>query len=61
MCKGEWLTVIKNIGVDFVFDDGIVNRMSGEQLSAWVELTVYMSEYPSCMGLSNHALLICRK
>ena len=55
------LTVLKNIGVDFLQNSGIINNMTDEQFEAWLELSDFMVNSPSCTGLSCHALLICRK
>lgn len=55
------LGVIKNVGVDFIFNKKHINKMNDEQFDAWMELSDYMCNSPSCTGLSNHALLICRK
>lgn len=35
--------------------------MPEETFAAWRELTDFLCSHPSCTGLSNHALLICRK
>jgi len=59
--KSHGLTVLKNVGVDFVFKDKFINDMSEEQLEAWMGLSDYMCDSPRCAGLSNHALIICRK
>jgi SAM-dependent methyltransferase len=55
------LTVLKNVGVDFVFNEKVVNGMDSKQFEAWMELTDYMFESPSCTGLSNHTVIVCRK
>lgn len=54
------LSVLKNVGINFSCGTNIINAMSDEKLSAWMELSDFMSESPSCTGVSNHALLICR-
>lgn len=54
------LKVIKNVGVNFAFNASTVNSMSDEQLEAWMELSDYMSNSPSCTGVSSHSLLICK-
>nr|WP_183582983.1 class I SAM-dependent methyltransferase [Paenibacillus rhizosphaerae] len=54
------LTVIKNVGVDFSFCAKAINAMSDEQLEEWMVLSDVMSQSPSCVGVSNHALLICQ-
>ncbi|WP_200411795.1 class I SAM-dependent methyltransferase [Virgibacillus salexigens] len=54
------LTVIKNVGVDFSFCATAINAMSDKQLEDWMVLSNVMSQSPSCVGVSNHALLICK-
>lgn len=54
------LSVIKNVGINFTCSTDIINNMSEDQLNAWMELSDFMSESPSCIGVSNHALLICK-
>jgi len=55
------LEVLKNCGVDFLFAANAINNMSEEQFECYWELADRMSESRSCVGLSNHALLVCRK
>jgi len=55
------LTVVKHVGVDFTLFVNVINNLPEERLAAWMELTDRMSESPSCVGLSNHALMLCRK
>jgi 2-polyprenyl-3-methyl-5-hydroxy-6-metoxy-1,4-benzoquinol methylase len=55
------LKKIKNAGMDFLLAEGAVNTMSEEQFECWREISDRMSDSESCTGLSNHALLICRK
>lgn len=59
--KVHGLAVLKNVGVDFTFDDKLINEMSDEQYEAWMVLSDYIITSESCAGLSNHSLLICRK
>jgi Methylase involved in ubiquinone/menaquinone biosynthesis len=54
-------SVAENRGLDFFFMFSAVNGMSGEQLECYAELADRMSESRSCVGLSNHALLICAR
>lgn len=58
--KKHGLSVLENVGIDFAFGTNIINAMSEEQLEAWMVLSDFMSASPSCTGVSNHALLICR-
>ena len=54
------LRLIQNAGVDVILSRNI-ERMSEEQWACYVELAEAALEYPSCTGMSNHALMICRK
>ncbi len=58
--KSHGLKVLENAGIDFAFGTDIINAMSEEQLDVWMVLSDFMSVSPSCTGVSNHALLICR-
>jgi len=55
------LSVVKNVGVDFVFNADVINEMDDRQFEAWLELTDLMWESPSCTGLSNHTVIVCQK
>lgn len=59
--RSHGLSVLKNVGVDFVFNGTVINGMDSTQFEAWLELADCMFESPSCTGLSNHALLVCQK
>ena len=59
--KAHRLEIIENAGVDFTFNDNLINGMSDEKFEAWLELADSMVESESCAGLANHSLLICRK
>ncbi len=52
---------IKNAGLDFCFAECAVNAMNDEQFECWREISDRMSDSESCTGLSNHALLICKR
>ena len=54
-------TVLNSCGLDFLFASSVIDKMSDTQFECYSELADRMSESPSCTGLSNHALLICRK
>jgi len=56
----EGLAIIKNVGTDFTIAANVINAMSEKQLKAWYKLNDFMSNSPSCTGVSNHALLICK-
>jgi hypothetical protein len=53
--------VINNFGLDFFFAKCAINQMTEEQFSYYMEISDKMTESPSCTGLSNHALMICKK
>ncbi|GHU57718.1 SAM-dependent methyltransferase [Spirochaetia bacterium] len=55
------LNVIKNVGVDFLFNMDQINNMDEEKYKYWIEFSEYMCSDESCTGLSIHALLICKK
>jgi len=55
------LTIVQNAGVDFTFNAGGINDMSDEKYAAWIEVLDYMFKSKSCTGVSNHAVLVCRK
>ena len=59
--RAHGLEIVQNSGVDFAFRREVVDGMPEETFAAWRELTDFLCSHPSCTGLSNHALLICRK
>jgi len=59
--KQKNLEILKNCGLDFFFANDAINQMSEEQFGYYMEIADRMNESPSCTGLSNHALLVCRK
>ncbi len=61
IAKKQGLTYIKNLGTDFFVTYDIVNNMSDEQFEVMRPLYDQMVSHESCTGMSNHALLICRK
>ncbi len=52
---------IKNLGTDFFFLMNLVNEMNDEEFERMRPLYDQMTSYESCTGMSNHALLVCRK
>lgn len=52
------LTVLENRGLDFAL---LPLPASPEQQAALDELSDFLHAHPSCAGLSNHALMVCRK
>lgn len=59
--ENNGLKVIKNCGLDFFFMSCAIDEMDDEQFECYIEFADKMSESETCTGLSNHALLICRK
>lgn len=55
------LSKIKNLGTDFFITMNIVDSMSNEQFEIMRPIYDQMTSYESCTGMSNHALLVCRK
>lgn len=55
------LIVVENHELDFFFEASAVEGMSDEQFACYRELADRMSASRSCVGLANHALLICKK
>lgn len=55
------LVKIRNIGTDFFITMSAVNQMDDEKFEAYMELADEMIKYESCTGMSNHALLVCKK
>ena len=55
------LEKIKNLGTDFMITMGLVDRMTPEAFEKMRPLYDQMTRHESCTGMSNHALLICRK
>jgi len=52
---------MRNRGMDFFVAECVVNAMDDEKFEMYRELADEMVKYESCTGMSNHALLICRK
>lgn len=55
------LSVVRSAGVDFKLNASDINAMDDEKYAAWVGVMDYMFECESCAGVSNHAVLVCRK
>lgn len=55
------LEKIRSMGTDYFVTMGAVNKMDDEKFAAYIELADEMVKHESCAGMSNHALLICRK
>ena len=55
------LEKIRNTGLDFFVTMSAVDQMDDEKFEIYMALSDEMVKYESCTGMSNHALLICRK
>ena len=55
------LDVLKNYGLDYFIASCAIEAMTEEQFECYLEIADRMCENPSCVGLSNHALLVCKK
>ena len=52
---------LKNLGTDFFLMLNRIEEMGEEQYRLLRPLLDQMAEHESCTGMSNHALLVCRK
>ncbi len=59
--KVAGLSVLRSAGVDFTFNASDINTMDDEKYTAWTEIMDTMFQSESCTGVSNHAVLVCRK
>lgn len=59
--KNADLNIIKNVGLDILLDDNEIAQFSDQQRNVWFKIADLMNSSPSCIGISNHALLICKK
>ena len=55
------LEKISNTATDFFITQGFIDQMDDATFEIYMELADEMAKYESCTGMSNHALLICRK
>ena len=55
------LEKLGNYGLDFFFAADQLNEIEDERLPSFLELLDRMTDSPSCVGLSNHGLLVCKK
>lgn len=53
------LSVIDNLGVDFVFIPEMYS-LTTEKKDSWEELTDFMCASKSCTGFANHAVMVCK-
>ena len=55
------LSKLRNIGTDSFITMGVVDKMDDEKFELYMALADEMVRHESCTGMSNHALLICKK
>jgi ubiquinone/menaquinone biosynthesis C-methylase UbiE len=55
------LVKIRNVGTDSFITMNAVDQMDDEKFAHYMVLAEEMFKHESCTGMSNHALLICRK
>lgn len=61
VAKKYGLSKVKNLGTDFFVTMSIVDAMNEGKFALMKPLLDEMSSHESCTGMSNHALLVCRK
>jgi ubiquinone/menaquinone biosynthesis C-methylase UbiE len=61
VAKKYGFSKIKNLGVDFFTMMSIVENMNDEKYEILKPLLDQMASYESCTGMSNHAILVCKK
>ena len=59
--KKSKLHIIKNVGLDILLDENKLLSFTEEQRKIWFKVADIMNNSPSCVGMSNHALMVCRK
>ena len=55
------LEIVKNCGLDYIFAQETINTMDEETFALYKKLADSMLDSPSCTGLSDHALIVCKK
>ena len=61
MAARHGLSKIRNIGTDSFITTSVVDKMDDEKFELYMALADEMVRHESCTGMSNHALLICKK
>ena len=59
--KRHGLTKVSNLGLDFFLAASVIDAMSEETFALYQPLADRMCASEACTGMSNHALLVCRK
>jgi hypothetical protein len=54
------LTVIENLGVDYIFTPEMYS-LASDKKESWEELVDFMCSSKSCTGFANHTVMVCRK
>ena len=55
------LVKIKNRSTNFMFTMKLVNEMDDERFELMKPVYDKMTSYESCTGMSDHALMVCKK
>jgi len=55
------LSKIRNMGTDFFVTKHVVDKMDDDKFALYMEISDEMVRHESCTGMSNHALLLCKK
>lgn len=58
--KGFGLSVLDNLGVDFMFLPGMFTAPP-ERRGPWEEMSDFLCQSRSCTGFANHAVMVCKK
>ena len=61
VAKKHGFCKIKNLGTDFFIFLNVINGMNDEKFALLKPLLDQMTSHESCTGMSNHAVLVCRK
>lgn len=59
--KEAGLEIVKVAGLDFLLFEDKIEEFTEEERVTWFRFADMLNESPSCAGLCNHALLVCRK
>ncbi len=57
----QGLKKLKNLATDFYIDAAVTDAMDDDKFKLFIELYDHMTSHESCTGMSNHALLVCKK
>lgn len=60
IAKQHCISVVENLGVDFIFIPDMYN-LNSEKKDSWEEFVDFMCASKSCTGFANHAVMVCKK